>query len=152
MNQHSPSLELDPIFRVQEYYDQILREVGVRAPQPTLGQSVRQYRQEALRSLKYSLPEDHPLRQVNFRGLRSDSLDAFEPQVFSAFKAAKVSPAKLADGELKAVPKLNAYGIPTETRFIGKESFVKFMGRPGRRVVNFMRPAIEPILARREIG
>ena len=144
--------EEDDIVKQQIFYDDALREVGVRAPAPVLGQSVRDYRRETLRMLKYTLPEDHPLRQVNYRGLRTDSLNALEPQVMAAFKAEKVNPNKLADGEYKPVPKLNPYGQVQETRFIGKESFVKFMGRPGRRVVNFMRPAIEPILARREIA
>ena len=50
---------------VQEYYDNALREIGVRAPSPTLGQSVNDYRRETLRTLKQSiLPHDRQLYVV----------------------------------------------------------------------------------------
>jgi hypothetical protein len=38
--------------RYQEYLDSALRAVGARAPAPSLGQSVNDYRREVLRQLK----------------------------------------------------------------------------------------------------
>jgi hypothetical protein len=42
----------DAARQFQEFYDQTLRKVGAKAPQPTLGQSVNDYRREVLRQLK----------------------------------------------------------------------------------------------------
>ena len=50
-----------------------LREVGGRAPAPSLNQSVNDYRRETLRTLKRTfLPQDHDLYQVNYRGLKTE--------------------------------------------------------------------------------
>ena len=42
----------DAARQFQAYYDETLRHVGAKAPQPTLGQSVNDYRRETLRQLK----------------------------------------------------------------------------------------------------
>jgi hypothetical protein len=53
----------DAARQFQEFYDQTLRRVGAKAPQPILGQSVNDYRRETLRNLKRTfLPEVHPLQ------------------------------------------------------------------------------------------
>jgi hypothetical protein len=46
--------------RFQEYYDNALRDVGMRAPQLVLGQTCNDYRRETLRTLKRTfLPQNH---------------------------------------------------------------------------------------------
>lgn len=42
----------DAARRFQEFYDDTFRKVGLRAPQPVLGQSVNDYRRETLRMAK----------------------------------------------------------------------------------------------------
>jgi hypothetical protein len=156
MNQHSPPTEQDHLNaakQYQEYFDNALCEVGVRAPAPTLGQTVNDYRRETDRTIKRTcLPKDHPLYGINYRGLKNDSLDALEPQLLKAAVAERKNPNTVPPGEFREVNQLDPYtGRVVAKTFYGQECFVKQMGRPGRRVVNFMRSVVEPILSRREI-
>jgi hypothetical protein len=119
--------------RFQEYFDATLRKVGMRAPQPTLGTTVNDYRREILRTIKRTfLPQNHPLYQINMRGLPSDALAALEPQVLTACEAEANNPAHVPPGELKKIERLDEYGKVRTIDFIGQEHFVKQMGRPGR--------------------
>lgn len=91
-----------------EFFDQRLQQIGERAPQPILDQSPVDYIRETCRSLKHQhLPQNHPLYQVNFRGLRADALDAFVPQLLQAVVKEAVNPANFAPGEIRLVPKIN---------------------------------------------
>ena len=64
----SPEEHLSACLKFQEYYDDTLRKVGMRAPQPTLGQTVNDYRRETLRTIKQTfLPQNHPLYAVQMR-------------------------------------------------------------------------------------
>ena len=131
--------------RFQEYYDRTLCEIGARAPQPTLGQTVTHYRRETDRQLKRTfLPQNHPLYEVQWRGLRNDSLDALEPQLMRACIQEANNPNTVEPGDFRKVEQRNSYGIVQAIKWIGPECFVKRMGRPGRRVVAFMR-SMEPI-------
>ena len=81
----SPEEHLSACLKFQEYYDDTLRKVGMRAPQPTLGQTVNDYRRETLRTIKQTfLPQSHPLYKVQMRALKADALAALEPQVLTA--------------------------------------------------------------------
>jgi len=77
----------DAARKFQAYYDEGFRQVGIRAPQPVLGQSVNNYRRETLRMAKRKfLPQNHDLYKVNYRGLRADALNVFEPQLLKAIR------------------------------------------------------------------
>jgi hypothetical protein len=124
--------------RYQEYFDSALRHVGVRAPAPVLGQSVNDYRRETLRTLKRTmLPQNHNLAQVNCRGLPTDALGAIEPQMIRACVDAANDPSTVPPGEFRQIEERDETGSLRVIRFVGPESFVKQMGRPGRRVVSF---------------
>jgi hypothetical protein len=126
----------------QAYYDETLRKVGTHAPAPVLGQSVNDYRRETLRQLKRTfLPPAHDLYQVQYRSLRSDALNALEPQLLQACVAEANNPAHVPPGELRKIERLDEYGKVKCVEFVGQESFVKQMTRPGRRVVRFLAPA-----------
>jgi hypothetical protein len=141
MNGHSVPTEQDHFQaarQYQEYYDDKLKEIGVRAPSPVIGQSVNDYRRETLRTLKRScLPRDHELYAVQYRALKTDSLAALEPQCLQACVAETNNPVNVPLGELRAVNQLDEAGRLVARRFIGQESFVKQLGRPGRRVEAF---------------
>jgi hypothetical protein len=123
----------------QEYYDQTLSKVGTKAPAPLLGQNVYDYRRETLRTLKRTfLPQNHDLYQVQYRSLRSDALEALEPQLLRAVVTEAVNPANLEPGELRMIPKIDPQTGVKTNNWYGQDSFVKFMGRPGRRVVSFL--------------
>jgi hypothetical protein len=112
--------------------------LAAQTPQPTLGQSVNDYRRETLRRLKRTyLPEIHPLHQVQYRSLRSDALAALEPQLLAAVVSEANNPEYVPPGELKKVERLDEYGKVRCVEFVSQESFVKQMMRPGRRVLSF---------------
>ena len=125
--------------KFQEFYDNTLRKVGMRAPQPTLGQTVNDYRRETLRTLKRTLlPQVHELYKVNYRGLPADVLNPFEAQLLSAVVVEANNPIHVPVGELRKIEELDEYGKLKTIKWVGQESFVKQMGRPGRRVTSFL--------------
>ena len=133
----TPRQHFEAARQFQEYYDQTLRKVGTRAPPPAVNQSVNDYRRETLRTLKRTfLPQNHPLYQVQMRDLRADALDALEPQVLQAVAVEAINPENLAPGEIRAIEKVDEFGNK-RIDWVGRESFVKDMMRPGRRVVSF---------------
>jgi len=135
----TPEEHLSACPKFQEYYDNTLRKVGMRAPQPTLGQTVNDYRRETLRTIKRTfLPKNHPLYAVQMRELRADALQALEPQVLKAAVVEANNPCHVEPGELRKVEELDEYGKLKTIKWIGQESFVKAMGRPGRRVKSFL--------------
>ena len=81
----TPEEHLSACLKFQEFYDDTLRKVGMRAPQPVLGTTVNDYRRETLRNLKRTfLPQTHPLYEVQFRQLKADALSILEPQLLQA--------------------------------------------------------------------
>src|SRR6516165_1633729 len=137
----------DAARKFQAFYDETLRKVGVRAPQPVLGETVNHYRRETLRSLKRTfLPQTHPLYEVQYRELKADALGVLEPQLLEACVVEANNPAHVPPGELRKIEEFDQYGQVKTIRFVGPESFVKQMGRPGRRVKSFLfdRSALRP--------
>jgi hypothetical protein len=138
----SDQQHFDAARQFQEYYDQTLRKVGSRAPAPVLGQSVNDYRRETLRQLKRTfLPQNHDLYRVQYRGLQSDILNVFEPQLLQAVVVEANNPARVPVGELRKIERMDEYGKVKCIDWVGQESFVRMMTRPGRRVVRFLAPA-----------
>jgi hypothetical protein len=74
---------------------------------------------------------------VNYRGLKADALGIFEPQLLNACITEANNPVHVPLGELRKVEEIDPYGQVKTIKWIGQESFVKAMGRPGRRVVKF---------------
>jgi hypothetical protein len=128
----------DAARKFQAFYDETLRKVGARAPQPTLGQSCNDYRRETLRNLKRTfLPPAHDLYQVQYRQLKSDALPIFERQLLDACIVEANNPAHVPAGELRKIEEIDPYGQVKTINWIGQDCFVKQMRRPGRRVVKF---------------
>jgi hypothetical protein len=125
--------------RFQAYYDDALSKVGMRAPSPVLGQSVNDYRRETLRTIKRTfLPQNHQFYKMQMRRLPDDVLPGLEPQILQAACDEAVNPAHLEPGELKMIQVYDPQtGRVKWNDWIGQESFVKQMMRPGRRVVSF---------------
>lgn len=123
----------------QEHFDSTLRKIGMRAPQPTLGQTTIDYVRETLRTVKQTfLPASHPLYAWQMRQLKADAIHALEPQVLQAAVVEANNPCHVPAGELRKVEELDDYGKLKTIKWIGQESFVKAMGRPGRRVTSFL--------------
>ena len=135
----TPEQHFDAARKFQAYYDDTLRKVGMRAPQPVLGETVNHYRRETLRNLKRTfLPQNHDLYQVQFRQLPADVLQVFEPQLLSAVVVEANNPVHVPLGGLRKVEELDEFGKLKTIKWIGQESFVKQMMRPGRRVKSFL--------------
>ena len=74
---------------------------------------------------------------MNCRGLPSDALAVFEPQILTACVSEANNPAHVPRGEFRKIEELDETGALRMIRFVGQESFVKQMMRPGRRVLSF---------------
>ena len=88
---------------------------------------------------KKLLPGDNQLRHVQVRQLPRHALGQFEDLIYPAAKAEAYRPDSVPRGELRRVVKPTANGQDI-IEWIGQESFVKNMGRPGRRVAGFLYP------------
>src|SRR5262249_28662049 len=134
----TPEQHFDAARKFQEFYNNTLRKIEMRAPQPVLGDTVNNYRTETLTTIqKTFLPPNHELYRIQFRGLPADVLNPFEAQILNAAVVEANNPAHVPPGELRKVEELDEYGKLKTIRWIGRESFVKAMGRPGRRVTSF---------------
>jgi hypothetical protein len=118
----------------QEQVDNHLQYVGGRAPQPVIGQKTNNYVRETCRTLKRTfLPQNHELYRVQWRELPGDALQALVPQLLDACVKEAENPDTVTPGEFRQVKVHNPYtGRVDAIKFIGPESFVKAMGRPGR--------------------
>ena len=121
--------------RWQEHFQTALNDVGGTIPSPTLGQSVTSYRREMCRRIKRSyLPQNHEFYKINWRGLPADVLDGLGPQLLEAAKAEAYNPATVKPGSFRQITKRDPYGNVQQVELIGPQSFVKQMGRAGRRI------------------
>jgi hypothetical protein len=128
------------IVQWQSYFDEALREVGVRAPPSTLGQTPNDYVRETCRDLKRRyLPQNNEYYQVNYRGLRADALSTFVPQLVNEVKKQVKNPDNLKPGEIRPIEVRGPDGQKW-IDWIGREHFTKAMSRPGRRVLGFRTP------------
>jgi hypothetical protein len=122
----------------QAYYDEAMRDLGVRAPPVMVGETGKQYDCRVLSNLQMALPATEPLRKVDVYNLDLDVRNNFRPQIVQAYVAEKKHPTDLEDGELRPFEVKDQFGVLKEVRWHGNDCFVKQMGRPGRRVVSFL--------------
>jgi hypothetical protein len=122
---------------IQERADNSFEPWGFRAPAPALGCDPDEYRRSLLIKAKKLLPGDNELRHVQIRQLPRDVLSQFEDMIYPAARATAYSADSVPAGEMRAIQETDSNGL-TMTRWIGQESFVKAMGRPGRRVLGFL--------------
>src|SRR5215813_11417425 len=100
----SPQEHYDAARRYQEYFDSALRKVGMRAPQPTLGETVNDYRRKVLvQAKKTFLPRTHELRQFSLDDVRPDALKVIEPQILDACVVEASNPANVPASELRKI-------------------------------------------------
>jgi hypothetical protein len=140
MATYDQTMRLQAAARVyQQRYDDALSPWDLRAPAPVLGEDIAEYRAKLAILAKHQLPPDHQLRKVQYRRLDSAIFDNFEPQLLRACRQEAYNPATVPPGEYRKVVELDGNGMRM-VRWVGQESFVKDMGRHGRRVVSFLTP------------
>src|SRR6516162_2839678 len=130
---------LDNIIKYREYYNKELSDIGFEAPTPKADQTGGNYRRTTLQHFADRfLPQLHEFAKMNYLEMPYDVLKIFEPQVLKACVKEYQNPNNVPLGELRAIPKRDLLTNTVQAiDFIGRESFVKAMGRPGRRVVSF---------------
>ncbi|HEY3623881.1 MAG TPA: hypothetical protein VGL12_16095, partial [Roseiarcus sp.] len=89
---------------------------------------------------KKLIPGDNELRHVQVRRLPREALNQFEDMIYPAARATAYSADSVPDGEMRKVEERDSNGLKM-IRWIGKVSFVKAMGRPGRHVLSFNTPS-----------
>jgi hypothetical protein len=125
----------------QEEFDNTLQDIGSRAMQPTLGQSAANYVRESMRMIKRAyLPPNHPLSKVNMRALDASAINPIWNDLKKAAREEAYNPVTVPEGEFREIVKTNPGNGQKIHTFIGRDCFVKFMNRPGRRVVSFRTP------------
>ncbi len=120
-----------------EYLDEQLACIKERAPASVAGQTSNAYVRMASGKIQSDLPPDHPLAKVDFDELRGDALSVMVPKLVEARKVEAINPANFDPDEIRLVPWTDPQTGRKENRFYGQHSFVRAMGRPGRRVVSF---------------
>jgi hypothetical protein len=123
----------------QARYDDALQPWDLRAPAPVLGEPITDYRARLAILAKKQLPEDHQLRRITYRRLDTAIFDNFESQLLQEVQRAAYDATYVPPGQFRKVTEIAADGMKV-VKWIGQQSFVKDMGRPGRRVVSFQTP------------
>ena len=128
---------------IQTRYDDAFSAFGTRAPAPVEGERPGAYRRRMFELLRNKLPSDH-----EWAGVRADDIPAsartqIESLVIKAAMAEglKPSPENLpASGELVRRERTDAMSGAKSIEFLGRESFIKSMGRQPQLVVRIADP------------
>jgi hypothetical protein len=135
----SPEERTHRINQIRAMYNERLASIGFESPAPVAGERVGRYRRRAIQTFADSLlPQQHQRAQVDYLTLPFDAFKNFEPQVLDDCIAEARNPLNVPKGEMKMLQVRDPYsGRIVRHEWIGQDSFVKAMGRPGRRVISF---------------
>jgi hypothetical protein len=134
---HDQAMRMQASARIyQQRYDDALSPWDMRAPAPVLGEPITEYRAKLAILAKKQLPPDHQLRKVQYRRMDTDIFDNFEPDLLQAVQRAAYDASSVPPGQFRKVTEVDSNGMKM-VRWVGPESFVKQMTRPGRRVLSF---------------
>jgi hypothetical protein len=122
----------------QERYETAFQHWGMRAPAPTVGGDVGDYRRDLAVKAKRLLPDGHELKAVQFRALNDDVLDRFEPQLINDSGQAAYRNDSVPPGQMRSFERTKN-GIKT-IEWYGQECFVRDLMPPSRRVLGFRTP------------
>jgi hypothetical protein len=128
-------------------FDQVLEKFGRRAPPPRPDQSINSYRRKGMGYIQPFLHKGSAWRTVSLDGLMSDALNVAQGEIFADAAYTANNPRLLADTAAARPDTLDpdirqvkvVRGGQEVTEFYG-QSFVRAMGRPGRRVAYFNGP------------
>src|SRR5262245_33324742 len=95
----------------QERADNALSSIGIRAPSPVVGQTVRHYCRELGRSIKRTcLPQNDPLYETQWRQLKGDALGVLLPQLFEKAVVQYRNPATVPSGTYRMITRTDTNG------------------------------------------
>ena len=132
-------------------YADAYRAFGTEVPAPVDDEAPSAYRRRLFNRLARKLSPDHRLAQI-----RSDDLggqaavfDHFENEMLEAAKAEGERPSQEnlpTDGTIVARTRTDSDTGSKVTEFFGRESFIKSMGRDGRRVARLIDPNTRTVI------
>jgi hypothetical protein len=114
--------------------DSVYQGFGKHAPRPLEGEGLMDYRKRLATNLKM---HSSMWKNVKLSKLDEEAFEPIETQIYADASSAAANPLDLEAGELRMVTKIDPTTGVRSNLFYGKESFVKQMGRPGRRVASF---------------
>jgi hypothetical protein len=123
----------------QERYDNALQPWGARADAKPLSQDIYDYRRDHTARIQQFLPEGHELRSIPIHKLAADAYEVYEKQILDAAADSAWRPDAVPKGTIERRTKTDDFGLKIIS-YLGEESFVREMGRPGRRVASFCGP------------
>jgi hypothetical protein len=139
---------------VQARFDGPFAGFGVMTPQAKDGEDADSYRCRLFRGLLKRLPPDHELVGIEPSELPEIALDNLEQQLITeaAREAASPSESSLpSDGSMVMRTRTDANTGTKYNEFYGTESFIKSMGREGRKVLAIRDPRDNTIIWGRQL-
>ena len=131
-------------------YADAFRAFGTEVPAPADDEPAGAFRKRLFNRLARKLPSGHELSEIRADDISSSPTvyDHFEREVIKAAQAEGEKPSTEnlpPSGEIVARHRTDDMG-QRMTEFFGKESFIKSMSRPGRRVLRLIDPASGRVL------
>jgi hypothetical protein len=97
----------------------------MRAKAPVIGEDVDSYRRDLAVQGKRLLPENHKLRAVQYRSLKTDAYEVLEPQLLKAVaEYGNRNDSVPYDAPLRQVTETHDNGMKM-TKFLGQRHFVE---------------------------
>jgi hypothetical protein len=117
--------------------DDALAPWGLRAPARQAGEPLIDYRRRLVRPVQKRLPTDDQWCGKSLDCVDDATFASIEEQIYATGKQAAYRPDSVPAGEMQSRERIDSNGQKI-IEWIGRESFVKEMGRPGRRVTSFL--------------
>jgi hypothetical protein len=114
--------------------DEVAQLFGKQAKRWLTGESLPAYRRRLATDFRVHSPQ---WKDVKLSDLPDNAFVNIEKAIYADAAAAAVSPSDLAEGEFRKVTKTDPDTGLKQIHWFGNHSFIKDLGRPGRRVVGF---------------
>jgi hypothetical protein len=114
--------------------DDVAQLFGKQAKRWLTGESLGTYRRRLATEFRIHSPQ---WKDVKMSDLPDRAFDNIEKAIYSDAAAAALQPTDLGDGEFRKVTKTDPDTGLKQIHWYGNHSFIKDLGRPGRRVVGF---------------
>lgn len=116
--------------------DDVYSAFGKRAPRPLDGESNVAYRRRLATGLK---GHSKTWKEIDLLALTDSALPIAEEQIYADAQTAALNPVDMEEGQLRPVVRRDETGRNVTT-FHGRNTFIRAMARPSRRVVNIGVP------------
>jgi hypothetical protein len=141
----------DALRRVEiaDRYDPAFRAFGTLVPEPAADERPGVYRRRLFETLRHRLPSDHEWSDVRADDIPASARNQIESLVIKAAMAEGLKPSSEnlpRDGTLVRRDLTDGMTGAKSINWMGRESFIKQMGREGQRVVRFIDPRTQNVI------